>query len=370
MVRWVVAVCLVEALAGCGGHAAPSIPAAAPDTSNARAIPAQYSIVDLGAGFQPARVNNSNEVVGQLKGFAAAYDSGKLTALGVHTGDQYSYASDVNDAGTIVGTSGIANNTHAAVFRIGRGPSLLVSERRFPWTYATAIDDRGEIVGNAFLARYGGESCSVGVTFQSGRVHSVVAYGYIYHISRINEHGTVLGDAEGPSPSGHPCIGTEYGAIGYADGRVEGIPMPKNAQGVSEGYGGISPNGLNDNEIAVGAYGYCKTRRSSICGRAGFFFHDGELKILYDPDMHARCVGLHAINDGNRAVGSLCAGGDRKISHAILVAPSYQIYDLNALIPPTCGWVLEDALDINNRGAVVGTGVLDGVAHGFMLIPG
>ena len=43
--------------------------------------------------------------------------------------------------------------------------------------------------------------------------------------------------------------------------------------------------------------------------------------------------------------------------------------DLNTVIPSDSGWELLVARDINNRGEIVGTGLLNGAEHGYVLIP-
>jgi hypothetical protein len=43
--------------------------------------------------------------------------------------------------------------------------------------------------------------------------------------------------------------------------------------------------------------------------------------------------------------------------------------DLNALIPRNSGWMLARAHGINDRGQIVGEGLLNGGAAAFLLIP-
>jgi probable HAF family extracellular repeat protein len=43
--------------------------------------------------------------------------------------------------------------------------------------------------------------------------------------------------------------------------------------------------------------------------------------------------------------------------------------DLNNLIPPKSGWVLEYAASINNRGQITGSGTINGETHAFLLTP-
>jgi uncharacterized membrane protein len=46
-----------------------------------------------------------------------------------------------------------------------------------------------------------------------------------------------------------------------------------------------------------------------------------------------------------------------------------QIFDLNDLIPPDSGWILGDAMSINDAGDIVGGGTFDGVDTPFLLTP-
>ena len=46
-----------------------------------------------------------------------------------------------------------------------------------------------------------------------------------------------------------------------------------------------------------------------------------------------------------------------------------RLIDLNALVPSTLGWELTWAFDINNYGAIVGQGFLNGKVRAFLLTP-
>ncbi|HEY1242645.1 MAG TPA: choice-of-anchor D domain-containing protein [Bryobacteraceae bacterium] len=48
---------------------------------------------------------------------------------------------------------------------------------------------------------------------------------------------------------------------------------------------------------------------------------------------------------------------------------SGQVYDLNVLLPPGSGWVLVNAVAINDSGQIIGTGQLNGVDHVFRMDP-
>jgi len=71
------------------------------------------------------------------------------------------------------------------------------------------------------------------------------------------------------------------------------------------------------------------------------------------------------INRFGQIVGFSRAGFD---SHAFLYSHG-AMQDLNDLISPTSGWILEFANAINDRGQITGTGNHNGEEHAFRLTP-
>jgi probable HAF family extracellular repeat protein len=81
-----------------------------------------------------------------------------------------------------------------------------------------------------------------------------------------------------------------------------------------------------------------------------------------------RCSEAH----GNNAAGQVVGGSG--ICHGAVHAFSWEegspMIDLNTLIPPGSGLQLHDAIGINDRGEIAGTGTLaNGDQHAFLLIP-
>jgi probable HAF family extracellular repeat protein len=74
-----------------------------------------------------------------------------------------------------------------------------------------------------------------------------------------------------------------------------------------------------------------------------------------------------AINDNNTVVGFYLSQSQGP--HAFVWDGESNIFDLNDLITPGSGWVLTNALGINDAGDIVGQGYLNGEPTGFLLTP-
>jgi probable HAF family extracellular repeat protein len=55
--------------------------------------------------------------------------------------------------------------------------------------------------------------------------------------------------------------------------------------------------------------------------------------------------------------------------HAFLYDATHGIVDLNSLIDPASGWVLGDAMGINDTGQITGMGTINGQSVAFVLTP-
>ena len=78
------------------------------------------------------------------------------------------------------------------------------------------------------------------------------------------------------------------------------------------------------------------------------------------------------INDMGQVVGWACIHdelGGCDVRHGFLYTDGWGMVDLNALIPSGSDWILASASDINNRGQIVGSGLLNGQDRAFLLTP-
>lgn len=75
---------------------------------------------------------------------------------------------------------------------------------------------------------------------------------------------------------------------------------------------------------------------------------------------------IHGINDLRQIVGC-CRENDSE--YAVTWDEANDLQNLNDLIDPSLGWLLIDALSINNQGQIVGIGKKNGKTAGFLLLP-
>ncbi len=106
-------------------------------------------IIDLGEG-SAAAVNDHGVAVGETHSIAALFHNGRVRTLGT-LGGCNSTASDINNAGEIVGWSATApacGFDHAFLWRKGRMTDLGgPPEGGYGYTHATAVNDLGTVVG-------------------------------------------------------------------------------------------------------------------------------------------------------------------------------------------------------------------------------
>ncbi len=73
------------------------------------------------------------------------------------------------------------------------------------------------------------------------------------------------------------------------------------------------------------------------------------------------------INAAGQVVGNYNLVGNTGTTHAFLYDTVHGMIDLNSLINPSSGWVLNVAQSINDFGQITGTGTIGGQQHAFVL---
>ncbi len=316
----------------------------------------QYIIEDMGA-VTGWNLSSGNAIASNGLGGGSSSDGTVSRATrwdpvngmkGVDTlGGKTAFGFGVNASNTLVGYSRIDPNTftnHA--FRALNGnPVQDLGTLGGDFSEAHGINDKGVIVGNAshsnnassraFVWKDGVGMVDIGTLNGSGNSNA----------QGINAGGQVTGSANASGNLKHAFRYTE--GLGMVDlGTIQS----------SEDLEGRGISGTGD---VVGRYVVNGTTFRA------FYYKDGggltQLNGLIDFDTRA-----FGVNDSGIAIGTSAI--DSNGHYKAVVWNGGTVMDLNPLIDKA-GWNLQSANGINDAGQIVGTGIIEGVAHGYRLTP-
>jgi probable HAF family extracellular repeat protein len=278
----------------------------------------QYTVIGLGGGTDSyaTDINNAGQVVGaghfaSGERHAFLWQYGSITDLGTLYGDDISWATGINSYGHVVGySSNSPVDTLAFLWQYGTmteypggcDPEGLGSSRIN--SYAHDINDAGQVVGYAAcLDDMGTERDWRAFLWQNGTINELGNLagmaGKASFANAINNSGQMVGGSENSSGDFHAFlwengIMTDLGTLG----------------------GGLSE--------------------------------------------------AHGINNSGQVVGESIKNDGQW--HAFLWQNGTMI-DLNSVIPSTSGWEIIEALAINDSGQIVGYGYFNGLSRAILLTP-
>ena len=361
-----------------------------------------YVISDLGP-ISPVGINVWGEVAGNLNnGHAALWiPPGKTLDIGVLRGGKFSVAAGINDLGTITGTadgpgkvSGTLHGTVSCsdifqpfVWTLGRGfstpasiPAVSAAHVTIPCLqsdYATGINLLGQVAGsNIDYATY-----KLGTLWNGSKGVSIIFNNaYQSSANAINDFGLVAGQY---SPETE-LYNTSHVAL-WKNGVVTDLG------GLS---GGSSDMGLCSGASSVSDMGTVAGWSTPYDG-VDFFACDqvteGQIPIhaiIWTSGSGMQDLGTLSGDSSSAAVkvnlfGQVIGMSGNTVSldtswheyemdvagRPFVWSESKGMQDLNKLINPNSGWVLNTATDINEEGQIVGSGTKNGQVHGYLLTP-
>ena len=273
-----------------------------------------------------------------LFGFAPFAFAGSLPApyrvvdLGVLPGTTTSVASAINNQGEIVGWSNSKSGTRAFLFTPTEGMVELPALTLGGVTLARDINDAHQIVGSADSAKYG---TGRAVIWSDGRISPLgdLGSGNWSEAWAINEAGQVVGTAEVGDfvASAHAFL---YEDKSFTD------------MGELPGFHTSFGTALDDHGIVVGT-------AVNASGKGARLFRAAAPEKF--EDLSGKNLFAYALATNN--LGVVVGYGYGALStRALVYSDALGMQDLNALISPLEGWVIEAATDVNDFGVIVGYG--------------
>jgi probable HAF family extracellular repeat protein len=258
-------------------------------------------------------------------------------------------------SGTLGGTESFANIISDRG-HVG-GAANLPDGTRHGFLYDGALHDLGALSGSTFSAVFGvnnrgqafggsalpGTSIFHAVTFAEGDVSDLGTLGGLSSFAvRVSEAGAVTGRADVPAGFSR--------AFYFHDGVMYDI--------------GVLPGDTLSNGRDLNNRGEVAVQSCGPTGCRGFVWWNGTMTEL--GSLGGTQTNPLAINDRGQVVGSSRTATSGTSTHAFLWENG-EIVDLNDLIVPGSGWVLQQATCINASGQIVGTGLLNGQVRAFLL---
>ena len=245
----------------------------------------------------------------------------------------------INSSEQIVGASAPTGGGHFRAFQYQNGNWTDLGVGGGYRSYASGINAAGDVVG-AWLATNGSWT---GFLYRNGVMTDLPTLG-----------GT-SGEARAINDSGH--------ITGWARTASGATRAYKYVNGVMTDLGTLG--GLTSTAYDINNSGDIVGQSITTSGNNRAFLFTGGVMHNID-NFGGRGSRAQGINNLGQSVGWYSpTGGNR----AFIAYGFTTTYDLNSLIPANSGWVLTDALDINDVGEIVGRGTLNGATRAFILRP-
>lgn len=325
------------------------------------AAPLYQVTVIGGAGSAASDVNNAGQVVGTLAAGAGShaffFDGSNLADLGTFGGASSS-ANGLNDNGTVVGWADAADGTRQAfVTSSGAISGLSLSLSISGSSDASGINNAGAIVGTFEATNSVGDVAPQAYIWTNGVVTQLgpalaenYGFGEQDYGNAINNVGTAVGTAvvnASPNYPSQPFV--------YANGVMQELGD----------FGGIISEawGVNDHGQVVGSAGVeTSDTQPNVYAYHAFLYSDGIMQDLGTLNDRYDSV-AYDINNVGQVVGRAGAPGGG--GGALFADGSITLLD--TLIDPVDGWTITNASAINDLGQIAGTACRLGLCYAVRL---
>lgn len=320
-----------------------------------------YQLVDLGIDVAPTDINNNGTIVGSRK-----TDAGSVAFRWLSGGQPEDIPGGATVAHAVNDANQITGNTLTGAFLFDG------SLREWGGYGGYGINENGQLSGNrelknpyratplpldpAIYTPNSWDNLGIARVYPRGTRQGV--YADLYVLDDINDTGYAVGSRRRYGLAGSSSILTTPAFDG-----VIYLPIP---------YGG-NAKAVNNQNMIVGTTG----NNSSTGEFSHAYLYDYNTGSLQDlGTLNGGLTSSAAdINEFNQVVGTswlvtqLTSLYDPALYHAFLWENG-AMTDLNTLVPVNSGWILTAATAINDEGGIVGTGLLNGQVHGFLLTTG
>lgn len=353
---------------------------------------AAYTVTDLGS-LAPTAINSWAQVVGNYNNQAYVWSFGQTRALGKLPGGISSSAAAISDLGVVAGTADgkgtvvsfrgspsqtekCSDLTQPFVWTPASGMRGLgtVGDPNYSFAWcelpfdASGVNDLGQVVG--FLAGSYNET-QWGFFWTKAKGINLLGGSWTPTFARgINNLGQIVGQNSygnnafaGHATSWKKSVATDLGTLG---GGPEILDYASSANGVNEvgqivGWSTIEPVSFAGSMVHAVLW-------SASTGIVDLGTLPG------DTSSEAKKINLFGQVIGSSGSTLYPFPYDQNLPFQVTGRPFLWssrtgMQDLNELLPPHSGWVLNTVTDINVWGQIVGSGTKNGKPRGYLLIP-
>jgi uncharacterized membrane protein len=307
--------------------------------------------IPYGSSADRSKIAGRAAVAGSQR--AHLYADGAWTNLGVLPGFVISQANDANDAGQTVGWVGMnvfgTNADNRGFVYTGGVMTQLPAFAGTGLTHPLGINNAGTIVGASVNKPF---RMNIGDTSLTQLATPAAGGNGFGKAHAINNAGDVVGWAG-------------VGVVGVNDQRVPAIwdgGVTVSLLAVPSGALNAEATLITEGGVIAGAAAYATTTRGFVYDDAGLPIDIGTLAANHS---YSEIID---VNDARDVVGLSRLNTVPFTSTPILWRDGTMV-DLNALLPPSSGWVITRPISINDAGEILGLGTFNGSASAFKLTP-